>query len=380
MLTFTPGPTDVPPRVLRRLSRPMPNPDLDQGFLRLYEGVQGKLKSLMKTKNDVLVMSGEGYLGLEAAVASLVRRGSKVLTITNGVFGDGFIDLVRLYGGIPVVARSPYDRPVDPEKVKEALDNHRGVAVATFVHCETPSGVMNPLKEIAAACRKSGVMLVADVVSSLGGVPVETDRWGVEVALGASQKCLSAPPGIAFLSVGDEAWEAVRSRGDTVPAYYASLWQWDQWWKKRLFPYTPAANDINALDEALDIVLEEGLPAGLRRHAEVSRAILTACRAMGLHPYPADDSFHAPTVTAIRMPPEITEERLLGRMRERYGVVIAGSWGELSGKVFRLGNMGYNAQPGKALRALRALEGSLTDIGFAPVESGVAAAKSMLSG
>ena len=378
MLIFTPGPTEVPRRVLRRMARPITNPDLDRSFVKFYEATQTKLMRLMKTKNDVLIMSGEGFLGLEAAVASLVARNQKVLTITNGVFGDGFVDLVRLYGGVPVVVREAYDRQIDPEKVGHALDTNKGIEVATFVHCETPSGVLNPLREVAKVCRKKGVKLIADVVSTLGGVPVEADAWGVDVCLGASQKCLSAPPGLALVSVSEGAWEVVRSRGSRIPSYYASLWQWDEWWKKRLFPYTPSVSDINALDEALDMALEEGLPHAFERHMRVSKAILSGCRATGLIPYPRSDSFHSPTVTAIRCPPRIRDTALLRRMEERYGVMIAGSWGKLSGRVLRLGNMGYNAHPQRALRAMRALEGALKDLGFEPRQSGVARTKEAL--
>ncbi|MDG6910166.1 MAG: alanine--glyoxylate aminotransferase family protein [Nitrososphaerota archaeon] len=373
LLVYTPGPTEVPRRVLRRMAQPITNPDLDRKFAKSYEETQTKLMRVMKTKNDVLIMSAEGLLGLEAAVASLVSKGQKVLTITNGVFGDGFVDLVRLYGGVPVVVGEAYDQRIDPEKVSSALDTNKGIEVATFVHCETPSGVLNPLREVATACRKRGVKLIADVVSTLGGVPVEVDAWGVDVCLGASQKCLSAPPGLALVSVSEAAWETVRSRGSAIPSYYASLWQWEEWWrKKRLFPYTPSITEVSALDEALDIALEEGLSHSFERHARVSKSLISGCRAMGLVPYPRSDSFHSPTVTAIKCPPRIHDTDLFRRMEDRYGVMIAGSWGKLSGEVLRLGNMGYNAYPHKALKAVRALERALKDLGFRPGKSGVA--------
>ncbi|HEV2138928.1 MAG TPA: alanine--glyoxylate aminotransferase family protein [Nitrososphaerales archaeon] len=379
MLVFTPGPTEVPARVLRRMAAPITNPDVDRKFVRFYEEVQSKLMALMKTKSDVLIMSGEGLLGLEAAVASLVGRGDQVLTVTNGVFGDGFVDYVRLYRGVPVPVVADYDRPIDPEKVGEALDAHKEIRVATFVHCETPSGVLNPLKEVATQCRKRDVLLVADVVSSLGGVPVEADAWGVDVCLGASQKCISAPPGLALVSMSEHAWEIVRSRKDEIPSYYLSLGQWNEWWKKsKVFPYTPSVSDIYALDEALDMIFEEGLRSVFSRHTKVSRALLAALRAMGLAPFPASDKSHSPTVTAFRTPARVDEERLIAVMENCYSVMIAGSWGKLTGKVLRLGNMGYNAYPKKAIKATRALENALKDLGFRPKRSGVATAKDLL--
>jgi aspartate aminotransferase-like enzyme len=347
------------------MARPITNPDLDPAFARSYESTQEKLKRLMKTKNDVLIMSGEGLLGLEAAVASLVEKGQKVLTIANGVFGEGFVDFVKMYGGVPTSVLSPYDRPVDPESVAAALDADREIRVATLVHCETPSGVLNPLREVASACRKREVLLIADAVSSLGGTPVETDSWGIDVCLGGSQKCLSAPPGLALVSVSERAWDVVRRRGASIPSYYASLWQWEEWWnKRRLFPYTPSVSDIGALDEALDIALKEGLPRAFERHKRISKMVLSGCRGMGLVPYPKSDAYHSPTVTALRRPTRIPETGLLRRMEEGYGVMIAGSWGKLAGRVLRLGNMGYNARPRKAKTALLALEGALKDLGF----------------
>ncbi len=362
------------------MATPITNPDVDRNFVSFYEKVQSKLMALMKTKNDVLIMSAEGLLGLEAAVASLVSRGQKVLTVTNGVYGDGFVDFVRLYRGVPIPVVADYDKPIDPEKVGEVLDANKGIRVATFVHCETPSGVLNPLKEVARQCKKRGVLLVADVVSSLGGVPVEADAWGVDVCLGASQKCISASPGLALVSVSDHAWEIVRSRKDKIPSYYLSLGQWSDWWKKsKLFPYTPSVSDIYALDEALDMIYEEGLLSVFSRHAKVSKALLAALRAMGLAPFPASDEFHSPTVTAFKRPARVDEEKLRGVMESRYSVMIAGSWGKLTGKVLRLGNMGYNAYPQKAIKATRALENALKDVGFRPERSGVAAAKDLLT-
>lgn len=379
MLIFTPGPTEVPDRILRRMATPITNPDIDRNFIEFYTRTQEKLMELMKTKNDVLIMSAEGLLGLESAVASLIGKGDKVLTITNGVFGEGFVDLVKLYGGTPVNVEAAYDQPIAPEQVVEVLDSNKDIGVATFVHCETPSGVLNPLREIARACSKRGVILVADTVSSLGGVPIEVDAWGVDICLGASQKCISAPPGLALVSVSERAWDRIRSRRDKIPSYYLNLWQWDEWWKKnKLFPYTASISDIYALDEGLDMLLEEGLNNAIDRHTKISKAILAACRTIGLQLYPRSDDYHASTVTAISKPKGIDDKKLRSQMEARYAVMIAGSWGKLSGKVLRLGNMGYNAYPQRALTCLWALEESLKDLGFKPNDSGVEKAKALL--
>ena len=380
ILIYTPGPTDVPDRVLRRMATPITNPDFDHKFIEFYSSLQGKLQELMKTENDVLIMSGEALLGLESALASLVGKDDRVLTITNGEYGESLVDFVKLYGGIPVRVEGENNQRLDAERVEEALDNNKDIRVATFVHCETPSGVINPLEKIAKACQKHGIILIADTVSSLGGVPIDVDKWGIDICLGASQKCLSAPPGLTLISVSKKAWELIGSRRDKIQGYYLNLWQWNEWWKKnKLFPYTASISDIYALDEAVDMYMEEGLERAIERHRIISNAAIAGCRAIGLTPYPKTDQDHSPTVTAIIKPPTIDEHKLRMLMEDRYSVMIAGSWGKLAGNVLRLGNMGYNAQQQKILTVLWALESALKDLGFKPNSSGVEKAKALFA-
>ncbi|HMK82785.1 MAG TPA: alanine--glyoxylate aminotransferase family protein [Candidatus Bathyarchaeia archaeon] len=380
ILIYTPGPTDVPDRVLRRMATPITNPDFDHRFIEFYSSLQGKIQKLMKTENDVLIMSGEALLGLESALASLVGKDERVLTITNGEYGESMGDFVKLYGGIPVRVEGENNQRLEAEIVEEALDNNEDIRVATFVHCETPSGVINPLEKIAKACQKHGTILIADTVSSLGGVPVDVDKWGIDICVGASQKCLSAPPGLTLISISEKAWELIGSRRDKIHGYYLNLWQWNEWWKKnKLFPYTASISDIYALDEALDMYMEEGLERAIERHRIISNAAIAGCRAIGLTPYPKTDLDHSPTVTAIIKPPRIDEHKLRMLMEDRYSVMIAGSWGKLAGNVLRLGNMGYNAQQQKILTVLWALESALKDLGFKPNSSGVEKAKALFA-
>jgi len=362
------------------MATPITNPDFDHKFIEFYSSLQGKLQELMKTENDVLIMSGEALLGLESALASLVGKDDRVLTITNGEYGESLADFVKLYGGIPVRVEGENNQRLDAERVEEALDNNKDIRVATFVHCETPSGVINPLEKIAKACQKHGIILIADTVSSLGGVPIDVDKWGIDICLGASQKCLSAPPGLTLISVSKKAWELIGSRHDKIQGYYLNLWQWNEWWKKnKLFPYTASISDIYALDEAVDMYMEEGLERAIERHRIISNAAIAGCRAIGLTPYPKTDQDHSPTVTAIIKPPTIDEHKLRMLMEDRYSVMIAGSWGKLAGNVLRLGNMGYNAQQQKILTVLWALESALKDLGFKPNSSGVEKAKALFA-
>ncbi len=363
MLTFTPGPTEVPLRVLGAMLREPQNPDLDESFAEFYEGLCEKLRRIMRTRGDIIVHSGEAIMGLEAAVLSLVEPGEKVLTMTSGVYGDGFIDFVKAYGGVPVEVRVDYDDVVSPEEVDRALGREGDIRVATLVHCETPSGTLNPLREIGKVCRENDVVLVVDAVSSVGGVPVEVDGWGVDVCIVGSQKCLSAPPGLGIMSISKRAWEKIEERRGN--GFYLNLLTWRDWWfEKGVFPYTHSVSLLYALDEACSMLLEEGLENVFRRHRLVAKAAREWVKAMGLKLFPRKEEYCSDTVTAVEAPKGLNEEELRRRLKEKYGVMIAGSWGKLAGRVFRLGHMGYNAQPGKLLQVLLALSLCLLDMEF----------------
>jgi len=365
LLMFTPGPTEVPLRVLRAMMRELQNPDLDEDFARFYGELCEKLRKIMNTKSDVIVHSGEAIMGLESAVMSLVEPGEKVLTMTSGVYGDGFIDFVMAYGGTPVEVRVDYDDIIHPEEVDRVLEREKDVGIATLVHCETPSGTLNPLEEIGKICREHDVVLVVDAVSSVGGVPVEVDRWGVDVCIVGSQKCLSAPPGIGVMSISKRAWEKIEERRGRVRGFYLNLLNWRDWWfEKRVFPYTHSVSLLYALDEACNMLLEEGLGNVFRRHGLVAEATREGIKAMGLKLFPRKEEYCSNTVTAVETPKGLNEEELRRRLKEHYGIMIAGSWGKLAGKVFRLGHMGYNAQPEKVLQVLLALSRCLSDMGF----------------
>ncbi|MEM1658226.1 MAG: alanine--glyoxylate aminotransferase family protein [Candidatus Jordarchaeales archaeon] len=382
LLMFTPGPTEVPLRVLRAMVRELQNPDLDEGFAEFYDGLCGKLKRIMRTSGDVIIHSGEAIMGLEAAVYSLVNPGEKVLTMTSGVYGDGFINFVRMYGGVPVEVRVEYDEVVFPEKVEETLRREKDVSVATLVHCETPSGTLNPLEEIGRICEEHGVLLVVDAVSSVGGVNVDVDRWGVDICIVGSQKCFSAPPGLGIMTVSEKAWEKMEERRGKMGGFYLNVLVWRDWWfEKRIFPYTHSVSLLYALDEACNIILEEGLEKVFRRHEVVAKATREGVKAMGLKLFPKSEDYCSPTVTAVESPKGVNEVELRRRMREKYGVMIAGSWGKLAGRVFRLGHMGYNAQPSKALVALAALSRALSDMGFpSKTREALSAAEDVLYG
>ncbi|WP_247729638.1 pyridoxal-phosphate-dependent aminotransferase family protein [Halovivax limisalsi] len=349
-MLFTPGPTAVPPSVREAMAEPQPNPDIDPSFRERYEAVCEKLATIYDTDHDVVVMGGEGILGLEAAIASLVAPGDRVLCISNGLYGDGFADFVDSYDGEAELVSAPFDEGYDFDAIDEALESAADAgepfALATMVHCETPTGTLNDLGPVLDRLEAHDVPSVVDAVSSLGGVPVPTDR--IDVCLGASQKCFSAPPGLTTAAISDRAWDLVAERDPD--SLYTNFRPWRD--VSEDFPYTHLDANVAALDAALDRLLEEGLDAVYERHAAATERCRERGADLGLEPYP-DGERASPTVTAFRLPGEAS--RIQRRVAEEEDVVLATGLGDLADDVLRIGHMGYNADVAKVDRAMDAV-------------------------
>jgi aspartate aminotransferase-like enzyme len=370
-LIYTPGPTMVPPRVLQALSKQIINPDLDPDFPDWFLETSQKTAEIIKTKNEVLILPGEGMLALDAALISVVKPKDKVLVLASGIFGHGFALMVKDCKAEPiVVATEGYDDILTPEQVKIALEENPDISTITVIHCETPSGTLNPIKEIGKICQKSNAVFIVDAVSSIAGTDVQTDNWGIDINLGASQKCFSAPPGIAFVSLSEKALEIINQR-ESIPSFYSDLSIWTKSWiKNRSMPFTHLISNLYAFRESIDLILEEGLDNVFQRHKRISNAIIAAIESIGLELYPKTKESVSPSVTALKTPEGIDSDKLVSLLWRKYGVLIAGAWGpDLSGKVLRLGNMGYGANPHFATIALASLERALLDLGF-KVKSG----------
>lgn len=347
-LVMTPGPTALPPAVREAMARPIHNPDVEPEFTERYRDLLGKLGEVYRTDDDVVILAGEGMLGLEASVASLVAPGDRVLCLSNGIFGAGFVDLVETHGGEAVLHEVPADEGFDVETVEEAIEAH-DPAVATMVHCETPTGVLNDLDGVLAALDDAGVLTVVDAVSSLGGTPIP-ER--IDVRLGASQKCLSSPPGLSLLSVSDAAWAKVAETEQD--SFYASLEPWRELSfddPPAAFPYTHSVSNLYALEASIDRLLEEGLDEAFERHESVAARCRERGREMGLEPYPPDE-LASPTVTAFAVEGRAGE--LQGRLAEE-GVVLSTGLGDMSDDLLRVGHMGYNADRERVERTMDAL-------------------------
>lgn len=354
-LIMTPGPTHVNEEVRRALSREITNPDLDLAFYEFYKETCTKLKGLLKTDNDVLILSGEGILGLEAACASMIEPGDRVLVIDNGIFGNGFADFVEIYKGKVEFFKSDYERAVDVEKLKVFLEKDHDFKMATVVHCETPSGITNPVDIICPLLKKYGILTVVDSVSAVGGEQLMTDQWQIDVVLGGSQKVLSAPPGLTFLSISQEAWHAILNRQTPIASYYCNLSLWKNWYQEKWFPYTQPISDIYGLREAVEVLLED--EKALERHKRMAEAVRKTLRAAGLKLYPKEGFSN--TVTTFMVPEEVDFNTIYEEMLKDHNVLIAGAFGFLKDKVIRIGHMGENCYEDKLYITLKALNAVL---------------------
>ena len=361
-MIMTPGPTQVRENV--RLARALQttNPDLDMEFYEFYKETCERISDFLKTENEVIILSGEGILGLEAACASLTEAGDRVLVIDNGIFGEGFGDFVTMYGGEPVFFKGDRQRAIDIEELKRFLDEDSDFKYATVVHCDTPSGVLNDIGVICPLLKEKGILTVVDSVAAMGGEDIRVDEWKIDIALGGSQKCVSAPPGLTFLSISDDAFNAMEVRKTPIASYYCNLLVWRNYYKDKWFPYTQPISDINGLRRAIDNILDEGVDSLIERHHKIAKATRNAVVHTGLSLYIKDG--YSSTVTVVEIPEGIEDKTLRDYMLEQYGVFIAGSFGYLGGKVIRIGHMGENAKVDKVSYTLFALQRALEHFGF----------------
>ena len=344
-MLLTPGPTALPPSVKEAMSRDLVNPDVDPEFDEIYDDVTAKLAEVHGSDDDVVVLGGEGILGLEAAIASTVAPGDDVLCLANGIYGDGIADFAEDYGADATLVGADYDDPLDLAGLETALEAGE-FDVATMVHCETPTGTLNDLEPALELLDDHGVLTVVDAVSSLGGTPVPTEH--IDICIGGSQKCFSAPPGLATLSISDAAWDRIEERDpDTL---YTNLLPWKD--VEGMFPYTHLTTLVVALDEALDLLVDEGLQSVYDRHEEAARVCRERGRDLGLELYP-DEERRSPTVTAFHVPGRATE--MQATLADEYDLTLATGLGDLADDVLRVGHMGYAADVEKVETAMDAV-------------------------
>lgn len=380
-MTLAGGPVQATERTLRDMARPILY-HYDPAFIELFDRASTLLKTVYRTKYDVVILQGEAILGLEAAAACLLSPGDKVLNLVSGVFGKWFELFISKYGGETVELRVPYNEAIDPEDVRATLKASPGIRFLSVVHSETPSATVNPVAEIGKIAKEFGVITLVDTVSGLGGEVLSPEEWGIDVAIAGPQKCLGGPPGLSLLAVSPEAWKAMESKKEPLRGSFLSILDWkDTWLEKKVFPYTPSVTAMYGLESALAQAVEEGVERMAARHGAIARACRRGVEAMGLELWAAREEIAGPVVTGVVVPEGIEDKKLRGHLRDRYGIMISGGYGELSGKLFRLGHMGMAAHPAYLSAQLAMLARTLKDLGRkVELGAGVGAALESLSG
>ncbi|MCC6382611.1 MAG: alanine--glyoxylate aminotransferase family protein [Dehalococcoidia bacterium] len=374
-----PGPSGAHPRVLRAMTAPLLG-HLDPEFLRVMDGCRAMLRQVLRTTNEVtLATPGTGTSGMEAAVMNLVEPGDGVVVAVSGYFGDRIAQMAERAGGGVTRVSAPWGSPVDADAVEVAIRAAGNVRVVAAVHAETSTGVRQPIEPLASAAKAAGALLVVDCVTSLGGIAVEADRWGADVVYSGTQKCLSAPPGAAPITLSPAAWEKVRARETPCNSWYLDLQLLEAYWdERRTYHHTAPISMVYALHEALSLVLEEGLEQRWARHARNGAALQSGLEAMGLVLH-ADAAHRLPVLTTVRVPEGVNEAQVRGALLERHGVEIGGGLGELRGKVWRVGLMGESSIPGNVLLFLAVFGRVLREQGFkADVREALGAAAARL--
>lgn len=356
---MTPGPTMVAENVRMARSMETGNPDLDLEFYDFYKETCELYSELLHTKNESLILSGEGILGLEAAAASLTEQGDRVLVLDNGVFGKGFADFVDIYGGEPVLYTTDYKRAFEPEPLREFLEKDSDFKYATVVHCDTPSGMLNDISVICPLLKEYGILTVVDSVSGMFGNEVNVDAAGIDILCGGSQKAISCPIGLTLVTISEEAKQVMENRKTKIASFYANLLVFKDYYTNKWFPYTMPVSDIYGLRQALENIKED--EDILKRHAQVAAKTREALLRAGLHLY-AENGF-SNTVTVFTIPGGVTAADILRVLREDYSIMLAGSFDVLAGEVIRIGHMGHNCTEQNMKETMAALDGALRKLG-----------------
>lgn len=377
-----PGPSNVDYRVYRALTTPITG-HMDPEFMKIMDGVQTKLRAVFQTSNPVTIpISGSGSAGMEAALVNFIEPADSVVVCTGGVFADRMCDIAERAGARVLRVETEWGQATDPAPVEAALRGAPGpVKLLAVVHGETSTGVLQPLEPLARLARQSEALFVVDTVATLAGVPVDVDGLGIDVCYSGSQKCLSCPPGLAPITLSPRANSTVCGRKTKVQSWYLDLSMVEKYWNSaRTYHHTAPISMIYALDEALELVLEEGLEARWQRHARTMAGLLAGLQALGLCPFPAA-GFRMPTLAVVRVPDGVDEASIRSRLLSRYNIEIAGGLGKFRGKLWRIGLMGNSCTESNVLLLLAAIETLFHEDGVTKAAGrGVAAAQQVFAG
>ncbi len=370
-----PGPSGAHPRVLQAMTAPILG-HLDPEFLRIMDECNDMLRDVMGTANRItLATPGTGTSGMEAAVMNLVEPGDKVVVGICGYFGERIAVMAERAGGEVTRVQAPWGSPTDLAAVESAARAAGNVKLIAIVHAETSTGAQTPVEPFAKLAKESGALLLVDCVTSLGGVPVSVDAWGADAVYSGTQKCLSAPPGMAPLTMSPRAWDAIKAREVPCNSWYLDLSLLEAYWdERRAYHHTAPISMVYALHEALALVLDEGLETRWARHERNGRALQAGLEAMGLALHAAA-GYRLPVLTTVRIPEGVNDGEVRGALLNRNSIEIGGGLGDLRAQVWRIGLMGESSTPGNVLLVLNSLGRILREQGFkADIRAAVEAA------
>ena len=374
-----PGPSDVHPRVLTAMATPLIG-HLDPQFLEIMNETQDMLRRLFRTKNTLTFpVSGTGSAGMETCVVNLIEPGDKMVICVNGVFGQRMTDVAQRSRADVTTIERPWGEVFDLGQIRDVLKKVRP-KVLGIIHAETSTGAWQPLSELGSLCHEFDTLLLADTVTSLGGIPVEVDTWGVDAVYSGTQKCLSCPPGLSPVSFSPRAVEAINRRKTKVQSWYLDMTMVQRYWgEERFYHHTAPITMIYGLREALRLIMEEGLEARWSRQLRNHQALKAGLAALNIT-YAAAEGHQLPTLNAVRIPPGIDDLACRKRLLTEFGIEIGGGLGEFKGKAWRIGLMGYSSRANNVLLLLAALEQCLAaqGISFTP-GAAVAAANQVYS-
>ena len=378
-----PGPSDIAPRVLAAMSRPTLG-HLDPEFIRMMDELKELLRYAFQTRNDMtFAVSAPGSAGMECCFVNLVEPGDKVVVCQNGVFGGRMKENVERAGGTAVMVQDNWGEPVSPEKLEAALKMNPDARIVSFVHAETSTGAFSDVKTLVALAQQHGCLSIVDAVTSLGGIPVKIDEWGVDAVYSGSQKCLSCSPGLSPVSFSPRAIEKIQARKSKVQSWFLDLQLVMSYWGgegKRTYHHTAPINLLYGLHEALVLLKEEGLENAWARHMRNHLALRAGFEAMGLD-FVVDAPYRLPQLNAVSVPEGVDEAAVRAQLLKDYSLEIGAGLGVMAGKIWRIGLMGYASNPKNVYLCLGAMDAVLSAMD-APIHSGaaVAAAKQFSSG
>ncbi len=361
-----PGPSDVSPRVLEALSRPTIG-HLDPAFVTMMDEIKGLLRYAFRTDNALTMpVSAPGSAGMETCFANLVEPGDKVIVCQNGVFGGRMKENVERCGGTAVMVQDTWGSAIDPIKLETALKENTNAKIVAFVHAETSTGALSDAKTLCEIAHKHGCLTIVDAVTSLGGVPLLVDEWNIDAIYSGTQKCLSCTPGLSPVSFNDRAVEKIKNRTTTVQSWFLDLNLVMAYWGDggggaRSYHHTAPINALYGLHESLVILEEEGLEAAWQRHAYHHQALRAGIEAMGLG-FVVAEGDRLPQLNAVTIPDGVTEADVRRQLLADYNLEIGAGLGDLAGKVWRIGLMGYACNKKNVLFCLGALDAVLGEM------------------